>query len=429
MKRFSLVVTVLLVSLVFATALAGAEELSIRLSIDWAADSGRGQAIQRILDEFEKDNPGIKVKLLGGSQDTQNLLTQIVSGDAPEVIQVAYRNVKGLANYGAWQDLTDRFGDNSDLYYEQLWDLAMSNGRLYGYPWLGHTIQLVYNKTAFEEVGLTRAPETWEELYEYAKKLTRDTDGDGKIDQWGLGLVGRQHHDITWLFNMFATQAGAELVKIQDGKPRVAINSEEGLEALEFYVQLVQEVCPPDTELKTGGEVMADFRNGIVAMEFQGPWGITDIWQSGNPFEVAAAATPAGTSGRGADVGPYMLCIPEGITGEKLEAAYKLIEFLGSTKGQELIMLGEKGSDGNFYPFRVPIRKDMAGSEFFQKNPEFLIFIEGLAYPSISTPVEAWAQVEVEVYQSQLNQAVLGKITPAQALANIERLGNVILNQ
>jgi ABC-type glycerol-3-phosphate transport system substrate-binding protein len=107
MKRFSLVVTVLLVSLVFATALAGAEELSIRLSIDWAADSGRGQAIQRILDEFEKDNPGIKVKLLGGSQDTQNLLTQIVSGDAPEVIQVAYRNVKGLANYGAWQDLTE----------------------------------------------------------------------------------------------------------------------------------------------------------------------------------------------------------------------------------------------------------------------------------------------------------------------------------
>jgi ABC-type glycerol-3-phosphate transport system substrate-binding protein len=38
----------------------------------------------------------------------------------------------------------------------------------------------------FREVGLERPPETLSELLEYGKKLTRDLNGDGKVDQWGL---------------------------------------------------------------------------------------------------------------------------------------------------------------------------------------------------------------------------------------------------
>lgn len=406
------------------------EDVSIRMQIAWATDSGRGQAIQTIVDEFEKQNENISVELVGSTQDNQRLLTQILSGEAPEVLQLAYREVRSLGAEGAFVDLTEDLSSEKGNYYEQLWQLGSVDDKLYGFPWLGHTIQLVYNKDMFAEAGIEAAPTTWDELYETAKALTKDTDGDGEIDQYGLGLVGRQSHDITWMVNMFVNQAGATLVEEDaDGNYKVALNSPEGKEALEFYKKLVDEVAPADTANKSGGEVMADFRNEVVAMEFQGPWGVTDIWQNGNPFEVGTAAVPSGAAGKAAEFGPYMLSIPEGIDAAKEAAAKELIEFLGSKEAQEMVMLGEKGEDGNYYPFRVPMRKDLADMEYFKENPEFLVFIEGLEYPSISTPVEAWLQVEQEVYQSLLNQLVTGTKSADEVLESLEKDGNRILNQ
>jgi multiple sugar transport system substrate-binding protein len=48
---------------------------------------------------------------------------------------------------------------------------------------------MIYNKDMFEAAGLDpdAFPTTWEELEEVAKALTVDTDGDGVIDQYGLG--------------------------------------------------------------------------------------------------------------------------------------------------------------------------------------------------------------------------------------------------
>ncbi|MCA0984745.1 ABC transporter substrate-binding protein [Halobacillus yeomjeoni] len=403
-------------------------ETDIKMQIVWGTDSGRGEAIQTIVDEFEKENEDINVELVSTTQNNQKLLTQVLSGQAPEVLQVPYREVRNLASEGAFMDLTDEFSDDAENFYDELVNLGTVNDKLYGFPWLGHTIQLVYNKTMFEEAGIDGPPENWDELYETAKKLTKDTDGDGKIDQYGLGLVGKQHPDVAWLTNMFVNQAGGEIVKESGDGYKVALNSPEGKEALKFYKKLVNEVAPPDTGNKDGGGVMADFRNEVVAMEFQGPWGITDIWKNGNPFEVAAAPVPAGPEGRAADLGPYMLSIPDTVSGDKAEASKKLIEFLGSKKAQEMIMLGEKGDDGEYYPFRVPMRKDLADSDYFQEHPEFLVFIEGLKYPSISSPVEAWARVEQEVYQSQLNQMVTGEKSVEEALETVEEKGNKILD-
>jgi multiple sugar transport system substrate-binding protein len=405
------------------------EPVSIRLQIAWDTDSGRGQAIQKIVDAFEEQNENIDVELVGSAQNNQKLLTQILSGNAPEVLQVPYRDARSLGAEGAFLDLTETLGEESKNFYDELVELGTVDGKLYGFPWLGHTIQLVYNKDLFEEAGIKEAPKTWDELYETAKKLTKDTDGDGKIDQYGLGLVGKQHHDITWLVNMFVNQSGADIVVEEDGEYQVGLNSPEGKRALEFYKKLVDEVAPPDTANKDGGAVMADFRNEVVAMEFQGPWGITDIWQNGNPFEVGAALAPEGPGGAASDLGPYMLAIPDGLDEAKTNASIELIRFLGSKEAQEMIMLGEEGEDGNFYPFRVPMRKDMKDSEYFQEHPEFLVFIEGLQNPSISTPVESWVKVEEEVYQAELNNLVTGAKSVEDVLEAIEKRGNELLKQ
>lgn len=393
------------------------------MQIAWGSDSGRGKAIRTILDEFQKENPNIKVKMVGSAQNGQKLLTQILSGKAPDVMQLAYRQVQSLAAKGAYVDLTSQLGNQKDNYYQQLWKLGEYNGKLYGFPWMGHSIQLVYNKTLFDKAGIKSPPTTWDELYRDAKLLTHPDK-----NQYGIGLVGKQSHDIAWLFNMFLHQAGGKLVKSDgNGGYKVAIDSPEGKKALNFYTKLVKEVSPPDTATKDGGGVMADFRNQVVAMEFQGPWGITDIWQNGRKFDVASAQVPAGPAGRAADIGPYMLSIPQGVKGAKLDASIKLIKFLGTKKGQAMLMKGEKGKDGNYYPFRVPIRKDMQDMPYFKQHPEFLPFIQGFQYPSISTPIPQWAQVENEVYQSTLNQVVNGHMSVDKGLQQITQKGNEII--
>jgi len=401
------------------------ERTTIRLQIHWSEESPRGRAIRAILDEFERTHPDVAVRLMGGAGDDRKLLTQIAGRNPPDVIETAYRNVQVLAQAGILRHLASLEG-NRRQFYESLWQLGCHDGRLYGYPWFGHTIQLVYNRKMFAEAGIKSPPKTWEELYETAKRLTRDTDGDGKPDQFGLSLVGKQHADIAWLFTMFLHQAGGKLVEKRGEEWRVAINSPEGLRALEFYVKLAREVCPPGVGNKMGAEVMADFRTQVAAMEFQGPWGVTDIWQQPEEarFPVGAAGVPAGPAGRAAELGANMTVIPG--TCKHPEAALKLVAYLGSRGGQALLMQGEKTKTG-FVPFRVPVRSDLDDLPIFKKHPEFLPFVRGFEYPSIEVPIPEWVRVRHEVYQSELNKAVLGVVTPAQALATIEREGNRIL--
>jgi ABC-type glycerol-3-phosphate transport system substrate-binding protein len=173
---------------------------------------------------------------------------------------------------------------------------------------------------------------------------------------------------------------------------------------------------------------MTDFRNQVVAMELQGPWGVTDIWKT-NPFTANAAQVPAGPGGRFADIGLEYLTIPTGIEGAKRAAAVRVIKFLAGRKGQEMLMKGELAADGKYYPFRVPIRQDMADSQYFKENPVFQPFIDGFDFPSVSAPVEAWYQVQQEVYKSELNKVVLGISTVDAALAEIEKQGNAILSR
>ncbi len=419
--------TVLSIFLILSALLASCNpdninsKTEIRMQIEWAENSGRGELIRCILNDFQKENPDIAVELIGGTQNSQKTVMTILSGKAPEVMQVAYRNLRELAAQDAFEEVGKYFDQDKIFFNANLWNLAVVEGKLYGIPWLGHSMQLIYNRDMFEKAGIKEPPKTWQELYADAFKLT----GNGK---YGIGLPGQQSNDLSWSLDMFIYAGGAKLVKKEpDGSYSVALNTTEGRNAVQFYLKLMKECAPPDSAEKTGKEIMDDFRNQKVAMEFQGPWGVTDIWKSGNPFRVGVAPIPAGPGGSFAEIGPYMLAIPAGVSGEKFNAAVKLISFMISRKGQEMILTGEKGSDGKSYPFRIPVRNDLQDSEFFKAHHEFLLFVTGLNNPSIATPIEAWNKVDVEVFRMNINKCITGQMSVDKALDIIEKQGNKLL--
>src|SRR5690606_13083568 len=121
---------------------------------------------------------------------------------------------------------------------------------------------LYYRTDLLEEAGYTEPPQTWDELVEVAKALTKDVDGDGNIDQWGfvsLGLPGQVFN--TYTFFDFLFQNGGQLFN-EEGEP--AFNSPEGVEALQFMVDLknVHQVMPPDVVTYDNNEVHEGFLAG-----------------------------------------------------------------------------------------------------------------------------------------------------------------------
>ena len=83
------------------------------------------------------------------------------------------------------------------------------DGKLMGIPFVALNSVMFYNKDMFEEAGVTKVPETWEELREAAKKLTQDKDGDGETDQWGM----MYEMDDYWQPLSYIIQAGADMWK------------------------------------------------------------------------------------------------------------------------------------------------------------------------------------------------------------------------
>lgn len=396
------------------------EPIELRYQIVWDINSGRGKNIQSVVDMFNESNENVKVSLITGDSDEKKLITSLLSDDTAELIQLSVKSVKTIGKEGLLRDLTEYKNDYSELFYEELLNFFQYEDQLFAAPWIGHTIELVYNKDLFEAAGLTQAPSTWDEVLEYSKIIEEKTDAKG------LGIAGMQNNDAIWMSTPIIKSYGGEFITEEDGKQVMAINNDEGIKGLEIYQQIAKNY--DGAAEKNGGNVMEDFRNQKIAMEFQGPWGVTDIWKNNNPFEVNAALIPAGPAGRFVDGGPYGIAIPASTSDEKAGAAIEFINYLQSTEAQAKIMEGEYDEKtDNYYPYRVPMRKDMKDSEYFVEHPELLVFIEGLEHVIDSFPSPEFNQIANEVITVELNKLASGETTPDQAAKTMEEKGNEIL--
>ncbi len=399
--------------------------VEIDFMINWDIESGRGKNIQIAVDEFNKSQDDIKVTLMSGTQDAAALTTTIMGNNPPEVIQLGAKETKSLGSEGLLYDMNDYEEKADEIFYESVVDVFKTKDDLYGIPWIGHSIQLVYNKDLFREAGLDAevAPSTWEEVIEFAKIIEENTGVDG------VAMGGAQHTDVLWMFGPIVYAYGNDLISYdENGNQYLGFDNENGLEALKVYAELAQNYT--NSAEKNGGSTMEDFRNGSVAMEFQGPWGVTDIWKSGNPFEVGVASMPMGSNRVAADIGPNALTIPSTIEGETYEAAVTFINYMVTEEAQQIIMQGEYDeATDSYYPYRVPMRVDMVDNIYFKENPEFIPFIEGMKDGVDTVPTSEYVQVANEILLVELNSLALGRTTPEETLSNIISKGNARLEE
>ena len=402
------------------------ENLNFRIT--WKAYSGRGEAIRKIVEGYNKSNQtGYQVTVVDGDEDLttiENLLNTTVSSVSAEKIDVymlPYRYVQYFGYKNSIGSLSDDFSAEKEYFYTNLWNLGVVEDKVYGIPWLGHTMGLVYNKDLLDRAGVDPAEITdLDALVLACEKVETSTDA------MGIGLVGAEHNDISWMVNQFIYGFGGSLVSA-DGK-KVTINTPQAAAALDFYKNTLGSHAQSSWKTDTGVEVMDAFRNQSIAFEIQGLWGITDIWKSEDPFTTGVIALD--DIGLYPEVGPMMVALPATLQGEDRKAAIDFIRYLISKDAQEQIMNGEYSPEHDaFYPFRLPVRSDMPESRAFDDHPEFATFLSGFSKPSIDVPVPLWQQMKKEYYEPGLHQLMEDKISIDDFLTNTEQQGNLILNR
>ena len=170
-----------------------------------------------------------------------------------------------------------------------------------------HARVVIYRKDYFEQAGLDpeKPPTDLDSLLEAAKKLTRDTDGDGRADVWGLGLyLGPERATIELYFAPLIWHFGGDLY--DPATKRAIFASEAGVHAVQWLGDCIH--THKVTPLWAAGQRYDDviferFMRGELAMA----WGWGNYWnQALEEKQLTKGLFPPTPQGQGLKVGVFV---------------------------------------------------------------------------------------------------------------------------
>lgn len=390
--------------------------------ITWKSYSGRGEVVQKIVNLYnDMGQTDYKVIMLDGDEELSNVEELLQGNNTVDIYVLPYRFVQYFGHKNQLEDLTDSFSYSKSDFYENIWDLGVVGQKTFGIPWIGHSMGLIYNKSLLDKAGVDpKSIKSLDRLVAAFEKIEEKTDAKG------IGLVGANHNDISWMLNQFIYGFGGSLVN-QEGT-EVTINSKASEEALKFYKNVLGKYAQDSWTQDTGLEVMRHFRNQKIAFQIQGLWGVTDVWKNGRPFETGVI--PMKDIGLPSEVGLMMLTLRQGLNEQKRLAAIDFIEFLMAYQAQEMIMNGEYSPEHDmYYPFRLPIKKDIANDIVLERHPEFSAFLIGFESPSVDVPVPLWQFIKEDYYAPNLNLVMSNQLSIEDFLKKMQYEGDRILTQ
>ena len=188
----------------------------------------------------------------------------------PDVFHYESSIIVDFASRGYLVDLAPLISDEmkNDI-FEVAWaSVTRPNGEISGIPFLMDSYIGLYNKVIFErnkiEPPTHENPWSWERVNEVGVQLTQDTDGDGKIDQWGIGMGLRNSANL--VMNHSISFGGSFFTK-EDGKYVVRVGTEEKELLRSIYEMYHDFKCmSPESIGKSGSEIILSFMHGRSAM-------------------------------------------------------------------------------------------------------------------------------------------------------------------
>ncbi|MGE5592614.1 MAG: extracellular solute-binding protein [Betaproteobacteria bacterium] len=376
LKRWlSLSMIVVMTTLLWAASAAVAAAKEVTIEYWQYYYESKVKLMTDLIKQFEEENPGIRVeqKTFPYEQFNQKVAISVPAGTGPDVVNLYYGWVPKYVEGGYLQPLpTDAFPPSTiQKEFLPMVDAAKLNGQYWGLPTAVRALALFWNKDLFKEAGLdpNAPPQTWEQLQDYAIKLTkRDKNGQLVQEGYAWNADGQDNH----VFIQVLLRQWGVTPFSADNKQVLWNSKPGGYEAFQWWTDLAARYRVGDPTFM--GDYRTAFITGKAAMMIDGSFALGTLRDKAKGINWGVTTLPvrAANPSVRANVGSFwMNALTVNAKGEKRDAAIKFLKFLTSPEVMK-VWLEQVGE----LPARLALTEDPA----LQKDPVYGPFLAGLKY-------------------------------------------------
>jgi multiple sugar transport system substrate-binding protein len=319
------------------------------LTFFFAANPDEAAARMRVVGEFQRRHPDIKVRpVRSGPGIMQQLSTFCAGGVCPDVLQAWELSYSELADRGVLLDLNNFLARDQAFAaqlkaesFGPLYDTFTFNRGQYAFPeqWSGNFFY--FNRQLFADAGVPAPPRAWDQTWAFgefldaAEALTK-RDGSGRATQWGFVNTFVSYYSA----GLFAMNNGVPWSTPQKNPTHLNFDNPAFMEAVQFYADLAQKhkVAPDASEVQSMSTPDL-FASGKAAIALGGHWRYqTFMGAPGLDFDVAplpvGPALPAGHSAC-SNIGTTGLAISA--SSKRKDQAWEFVKFATGPVGQAII--------------------------------------------------------------------------------------------
>jgi multiple sugar transport system substrate-binding protein len=263
-------------------------------------------------------------------------------------------------------------------------------------------IALFYNKADFAQAGITSPPTTWTQLEADAAKLT-----DPSAHRYGFYVPTGDNEWISYDWEPVLWGDGGSLLNANQTK--ATFDSAAGIKALSTWVNMVRsQKVAPAASYETGGNYDGPdaFTSNAVAMITDGQWLEGEMPKG---LDYGVAPYPAGSAGTSTNIGEPVVALLKTTPAED-QAGLAFIKFLASPAEGAYLADQSGGLPSSPAQLRQPVMQKAESAKFFS------VFANNLKYGQTRPLNPQWYTASSYLF-TEINDAIAGKVTPAQALS------------
>jgi multiple sugar transport system substrate-binding protein len=249
------------------------------------------------------------------------------------------------------------------------------DGAYMALPTAVRSLALFYNKKLLDDAGVG-VPATLDELVTVAKAVTkRDDGGNLLVEGITAGMDAQDHH---WWREVLVRQFGGQ--PYSDDGTKVAYDDKAGIDALQFYVDLIQK--EKVAQIGFMDEPQAAFKAGRAGLHIDGSFrlgALADV----RGLEWGVAELPAHNGVKSNFSSYWVNGVTSKADGDRLDAAYRFLDFITSDDAMQLWV--EKVGE-------LPAKPSAALADANIAHPQYGPFIKGLEYAHATEFVNESAQ-------------------------------------
>ncbi len=263
---------------------------------------------QQLIDDFVEEHKDqvkeVVFEVTTQDEYNQKMIANMTAGDMPDVFYVGPSAVRSYVDNGYLLPLDD-YVDEATI--SSIWGTTQTiyrydgtnvgSGSLYAFPKDLSCFAFAYNQDLFDEAGLEypdpNKPYTYDEFIKVCEALTKDTDGDGEIDQWGVANAD-QFGMTPYLYSNGVKFLNEDMTKVN------VANNPQLTEALTFYTDLTKNGLTPSVEQDTALGGYQRWLDGQVGFYACGTWDVAAFMDEATfPYKWNLCGWPVGPSGDG----------------------------------------------------------------------------------------------------------------------------------